>query len=82
MPEIAASDTSIRDSLVSHLEQLTWLAGGGGVQVTVNDGTVVLYGFAASSEEVLAIEYLAETVPGVRFVENYLRVGQPGNYRN
>src|SRR5262245_8476076 len=50
-PEIAASDTSIRDSLVAHLEQLTWLQGGGGVQVTVSDGTVVLYGFAASSEE-------------------------------
>ena len=81
-PEIAASDTSIRDSLVSHLEQLTWLTGGGGVQVTVNDGTVVLYGFAASNEEVVAIEYIAETVPGVRFVENYLRVGQQSRYRN
>jgi CBS domain-containing protein len=81
-PEIAASDTSIRDSLVSHLEQLTWLEGGGGVQVTVSDGTVVLYGFAASSEEVVAIEYLAEGVPGVRFVENYLRVGQHTKYRN
>jgi CBS domain-containing protein len=81
-PEIAASDTSIRDSLVSHLEQLTWLEGGGGVQVTVNDGTVVLYGFAASNEEVVAIEYLAEGVPGVRFVENYLRVGQQTKYRN
>ena len=81
-PEIAASDLSIRDSLVSHLEQLTWLEGGGGVQVTVTDGTVVLYGFAASSEEVVAIEYLAEGVPGVRFVENYLRVGQQTKYRN
>mgnify|MGYP001389059803 CR=1 FL=1 len=81
-PEIAASDRSIRDSLVSHLEQLTWLAGGGGVQVTVSDGTVILCGYAASSEEVLAIEYVAETVPGVRFVENYLRAGQQGNYRN
>ena len=81
-PEIAASDSSIRDSLVSHLEQLTWLEGGGGVQVTVNDGTVVLYGFAASNEEVVAIEYLAEGVPGVRFVENYLRVGQQTKYRN
>jgi len=81
-PEIAASDTSIRDSLVSHLEQLTWLEGGGGVQVTVSDGTVVLYGFAASNEEVVAIEYLAEGVPGVRFVENYLRVGQQTKYRN
>ncbi len=81
-PEIAASDTSIRDSLVSHVEQLTWLTGGGGVQVTVNDGTVVLCGFAASNEEVIAIEYIAETVPGVRFVENYLRVGQQGNYRH
>ena len=48
-PEIAASDTSILESLVSHLEQLTWLTGGGGVHVNVNDGTVVLYGFAASS---------------------------------
>jgi CBS domain-containing protein len=81
-PEIAASDSTIRDSLVSHLEQLTWLTGGGGVQVTVNDGTVVLCGFAASNEEVVAIEYLAETVPGVRFVENYLRVGQQSSYRN
>ncbi|HEY7611227.1 MAG TPA: CBS domain-containing protein [Alphaproteobacteria bacterium] len=80
-PEIAASDSSIRDSLVAHLKQLTWLEGGG-VQVTVNDGTVVLYGFAASSEEVVAIEYLAEGVPGVRFVENYLRVGQHTKYRN
>lgn len=81
-PEIAASDSSIRDSVVSHLEQLTWLTGGGGVQVTVDDGTVVLCGFAASNEEMVAIEYLAETVPGVRFVENYLRVGQQTSYRN
>ncbi len=81
-PEIAASDTSIRESLVSHLEQVTWLQGGGGVQVSVNDGTVVLCGFAASNEEVLAIEFLAETLPGVRFVENYLRVGQQSHYRN
>lgn len=81
-PEIAASDHSIRDSLVAHLEQLTWLQGGGGVHVSVTDGTVVLYGFAASSEEAVAIEYLAGGVPGVRLVENYLRVGQHTKYRN
>jgi CBS domain-containing protein len=81
-PEIAASDSSIRDSVVSHLEQLTWLKGGGGVQVSVNDGAVILSGFAASNEEAVAIEYLAEGIPGVRFVDNYLRVGQHTKYRN
>jgi len=81
-PEIAASDRSIRDSLVSHLEQITWLPGGGGIEITVTDGTVILYGFASSSEEAVAIEYLAEGVPGVRAVESYLRVGQHTKYRN
>jgi CBS domain-containing protein len=81
-PEIAASDHSIRDSLLSHLEQLTWLRGGGGIEVRVHDGTVVLFGFASSSEEAVAIEYLAEGVPGVRAVESYLRVGQHTKYRN
>jgi len=81
-PEIAASDHSIRSSLVSHLEQITWLPGGGGIQVTVTDGTVILYGFASSSEEAVAIEYLAEGVPGVRAVESYLQVGQHTKYRN
>ena len=81
-PEIAASDSSIRDSLVSHLEQITWLPGGGGIEITVTDGTVILYGFASSSEEAVAIEYLAEGVPGVRAVESYLRVGRHTKYRN
>lgn len=79
---IAASDNSIRDGVVSQLEQATWLPGGGGIQVTVTDGTVILYGFASSAEEAVAIEYLAETVPGVRVVESYLRVGQHTKYRN
>jgi CBS domain-containing protein len=81
-PEIAASDRLIHSSLVSHLEQITWLQGGGGIEVTVTDGTVILYGFASSSEEAVAIEYLAEGVPGVRAVESYLRVGQHTKYRN
>lgn len=81
-PEIATSDSSIRESLVSHLEQITWLPGGGGIEITVTDGTVILYGYASSSEEAVAIEYLAEGVPGVRAVESYLRVGQHTKYRN
>ena len=52
------------------------------MQVSVNDGAVILSGFAASSEEAVAIEYLAEGIPGVRFVDNYLRVGQHTKYRN
>jgi CBS domain-containing protein len=79
---IAASDHTIRANVVSYLEQLTWLPGGGGIEVTVTDGTVILYGIASSAEEVLAIEYLAEGVPGVRAVESYLRVGQHTKYRN
>ena len=81
-PEIATSDRSIRDSLVSHLDQITWLPRGGGIEITVTDGTGILYGFASSSEEAVAIEYLAEGVTGVRAVESYLRVGQHSKYRN
>ncbi|MCW5770997.1 MAG: CBS domain-containing protein, partial [Rhodospirillaceae bacterium] len=79
---LAASDHVIRDSVVSHVEQLTWLSGGGSVQVSVEDGNVVLYGYACTPEEIVAIECMAETVPGVRTIENYLRVGQSVKYRN
>lgn len=78
----AASDHTIRNGVVSCLEEVTWLTGGGGIDVTVTDGTVILYGFAASAEEAVAIEYLAEAVPGVRCVESYLTVGQHAKYRN
>jgi CBS domain-containing protein len=78
----AASDDSIRSGVVSCLEEVTWLTGGAGIEVTVTDGTVILYGYAASAEEAVAIEFLAEAVPGVRFVESYLKVGQHAKYRN
>jgi CBS domain-containing protein len=79
---LTATDNAIRDSVVSQVEQLTWLSGGGGVEVSVEDGNVVLYGFASTPEEIVAIEYMAESIPGVRCVENYLRVGQNTAYHN
>ena len=46
------------------------------IDVTVTDGEVTLTGTVWSREEKRRAEDIAESVPGVRHVQNNLRVGQ------
>ena len=46
-----------------------------GISVGVSDGLVTLSGFASTRREKRWAEVLAEAVPGVRDVQNELRVG-------
>jgi CBS domain-containing protein len=69
--EIPLSDTTIRDKILSHLKQQTW-AHTGLLNVTVNDGVVNLWGMTDSDSERKAIRVAAETMPGVRVVNDHL----------
>jgi CBS domain-containing protein len=71
--EIPASDTAIRDRLMSHLKAQRW-AHTGLLNVIVNDGVVDLWGFANSTTEKKAVRVAAESTPGVRAVNDHLLV--------
>jgi CBS domain-containing protein len=62
--EIPASDTAIRDRLMSELKAKPW-AHTDLLTVTVNNGIVSLWGIARSDTERKAIRILAEETPGV-----------------
>ena len=69
--EIPLSDANIREKLLAHLQQQAW-----GrpwlLNVMVNDGTVDLWGVARSDAEKTAIRVAAESIPGVRGVNDNL----------
>ena len=71
--EIPVSDTSIRDKLMAHLETQGW-ARTGLLSVTVNDGVVDLWGITSSEAERKAIRVAAESMPGVRAVNDHMIV--------
>jgi CBS domain-containing protein len=71
--EIPQSDTSIRDQLLAHLNAQLW-AHTGLLNVTVNDGTVDLWGFTNSETERKAIRVAAEAMAGVGAVNDHLIV--------
>jgi CBS domain-containing protein len=71
--EIPASDTAIRDRLMSHLKAQPW-AHTGLLNVIVNDGVVDLWGLTNTSTEKKAIRVAAESIPGVRAVNDHLIV--------
>jgi len=70
----AAADRRIRDALVKTLlgrHNLDTVL----VNVTVNNGQVRLWGIVDNAEEAATAEKAANSVPGVKSVENYLGLG-------
>jgi CBS-domain-containing membrane protein len=69
--EIPLSDTAIRDQLLNHLKQQSW-AHTSLLNVTVSGGVVDLWGIAQSEAERQAMRVAAESIPGVRAVNDNL----------
>jgi CBS domain-containing protein len=72
------SDAAIRDKLLTHLSGQSW-AHTLLLNVTVNDGIVDLWGISDSETERRAIHVAAESMEGVRGVNNHLIVRTPGS---
>jgi CBS-domain-containing membrane protein len=75
--EIPVSDSAIRDKLLTHLKAQHW-AHTGLLNITVNGGVVDLWGIAHSDTERKAIRVAAEATPGVRVVNDNLRLWPAG----
>lgn len=71
--EVPVSDTSIREKLLAHLNAQGW-AHTGLLNATVHDGVVDLWGIIGSEIERKAIRVAAETMPGVRAVNDHMVV--------
>jgi len=71
--EIPVSDATIRDKLLARLNAQRW-AHTGLLNATVNDGVVDLWGITGSETERKAIRLAAETVAGVRAVNDHMVV--------
>lgn len=71
--EIPLSDATIRDKLLSHLKAQNWTHTGL-LNVTVSGGVVDLWGIARSDAERKAIRVAAETTPGVRAVNDNMKL--------
>jgi hypothetical protein len=69
--EIPVSDATIRDNLLGHLKGQAW-AHTSLLNVTVSDGVVDLWGITNSENERKAIRVAAESMPGVRAVNDHL----------
>ena len=71
--DIPLDDSAIRNKLLSHLNAQSW-ARTGLVNVTVNGGVVDLWGIARTDSERKAIRVAAEATPGVRAVNDNIRI--------
>ena len=69
--DIPLSDTTIRESILSHLEKQPW-AHTAMLNVTVNGGLVDLWGVAENAAQRKAIKIAAESTPGVSAVNDNL----------
>jgi CBS domain-containing protein len=69
--EISGIDAAIRDKLLAHLKSQPW-AHTALLNVTVNDGVVDLWGMTSSDTERTAIRVAAESISGVRAVNDRL----------
>jgi CBS domain-containing protein len=69
--DIAPSDATIRDKLLAHLNSQPW-AKTASLNVIVNDGVVDLWGIIDSSAERKAMRVAAESITGVRAVNDNL----------
>jgi CBS domain-containing protein len=69
--DVPDSDATIRQKLLAQLQQEPW-AHTALLNVTVTDGVVNLWGFVASEAERKAMRVAAESLPGVRAVNDNL----------
>jgi CBS domain-containing protein len=67
--DVPVSDTAIRDKLLATLNGQRW-AHTSLLNVTVTDGVVDLWGAVASAQEKQAIRVAAESIPGVRAIND------------
>lgn len=67
--EIPIPDSKLRDRIMSHLRAQPW-AHTSLINVTVNDGIVDIWGLTLSKEEKQALRVAAESIPGVRAVND------------
>ena len=72
-PKARADDSAIRDSVMQRLANERW-ARPALLSVTVQDGTVDLWGMVKSAAEKKAVLVLVEVTPGVRTVNDNLNV--------
>jgi len=72
-PQARADDSAIRDSVMQKLANERW-ARPALLSVTVQDGTVDLWGIVESAAEKKAVRVLVEVTPGVRAVNDNLIV--------
>ena len=71
MPAPSADDRSIRDHLLAEFRKQRWNTGAG-IDVTVHDGVVELWGAIMDERERQAFRVAAENVPGVLAVKDHL----------
>jgi len=73
-PAADTNDGAIRNTFLQRYAAQPWAPAGGGVGFSVSGGVVVLSGLVSSKEQKDALAVMAETIPGVRKVENEIRV--------
>jgi CBS domain-containing protein len=74
-PTAKVGDSEIRKVVVERLSTEPWQPSM--LNVTVHDGTVVLWGFVTSDAEKKAARVAVENVPGVRGIDNNLMIPPP-----
>ncbi len=79
IPQTQSGDSTIRDTITNELKKERW-ARPTLVTVTVQDGTVDLWGIVESEMEKKAASVLAGNAPGVRAVNNNLIIGSVTGY--
>jgi CBS-domain-containing membrane protein len=78
-PEQRPDDAAIRERVMARLESENWTRPAY-ISVTVQDGTVELWGIVESKQEKDALHVLAEVTPGVRAVNDNLTIRQAAAY--
>lgn len=71
-PAVSAEDRAIRETFYSKLAAETWADGAGGINAVISDGVVHLWGIAPQGVRRQAVVVLAESIPGVKAVEDHL----------
>lgn len=71
-PPVTADDRTIRAAFYETLRRQAWGNGAAGVNALVTDGVVHLWGVAPDEAQRRAIVVAAETLPGVRGVEDHM----------
>jgi hypothetical protein len=71
-PPGAADGQAIRDAFYGELRKRRWADSPGSINAVVADGVVHLWGVAPDDERRQAMVVAAETIPGVRGVEDHM----------